>query len=153
MARSVSWGILALVVGLFLVVRAVQNAGLSGVVERAFAAAGSGEGFLQILGVAGGTALGSNLINNVSMTVVALNAMESSGPAVAYATLIGTNVGPNLTVVGSLATLIWLGIVRGRGLEITPKDYLKVGAVITPIILAASFGLWVSLMLLGGGGE
>lgn len=154
---SVSWGIVALVVSLFLVVRAVQNAGALGMVERALLLAGQGDGFLQILGVATGTALGSNLLNNVPTTVMVLQAMDapisggSLDPAAIYAALIGTNVGPNLTVVGSLATLIWLSVVRGRGMEVTAKDYLKIGAVATPpILLAAVFGLWVSVRLFGG---
>jgi arsenical pump membrane protein len=58
-------------------------------------------------------------------------------------------VGPNLTVVGSLATLIWLSIVRGKGVEVTAKEYLKVGVVSTPpILLAAALGLWFPLRLL-----
>jgi arsenical pump membrane protein len=154
---SISWGIVFLVVGLFLVVRAVQNAGALGMVERAFLLAGQGDGFLQVLGVATGTALGSNLLNNVPTTVMALHAMDaplsdgSLDPAAVYAALIGTNVGPNLTVVGSLATLIWLSVVRGRGVEVTAKDYMKVGVVATPpILLAAAFGLWSSMRLFGG---
>jgi arsenical pump membrane protein len=67
---------------------------------------------------------------------------------VVYATLIGTNIGPNLMVVGSRTTLIWLNIVRGRGLEIGAKEYLRIGAIATPLILiCASIGLWVSLHL------
>jgi arsenical pump membrane protein len=69
----------------------------------------------------------------------------------AYAALLGTNVGPNLTIVGSLATLIWLSIVRGRGMALTAREYLKVGLVATPpILLSAAIGLWASLKLFGG---
>lgn len=155
--RSVSWGILILVVGLFLVVQGVENAGLTSLVERALAATAPGDGLLDIAKVAVGTALGSNVINNVPMAVVALNSLEplltdgSLQPAVAYATLLGTNVGPNLTVVGSLATLLWLSIMRGRGLEITAWEYLKIGVISTPFILfAATLGLWASIRLFGG---
>jgi arsenical pump membrane protein len=122
--------------------------------QRAFLAAAPGDGFLQILAIAFGTALGSNLINNVPMTVVTINDLSpllangSLNETAAYAALIGTNVGPNLTVVGSLATLIWLGIIRGRGLVLTARDYLVVGLITTPAILVmASFGLWLSVRL------
>jgi arsenical pump membrane protein len=68
-----------------------------------------------------------------------------------YATIVGTGVGPNLTVVGSLATLIWLSIVRGKGVKVTAKDYLKVGVISTPpIVLSTALGLWLSLRLFGG---
>ncbi|WP_273841666.1 ArsB/NhaD family transporter [Rubrobacter calidifluminis] len=150
-AGSVSWGLVVLVVGLFVVVRAVENAGLSEVVRAAYTAAGSWGGPAGILVVAAGTALGANLVNNVPMAVVSLGVLpEVHHPALAYASLLGTNIGPNLTVVGSLATLIWLSIVRGRGMEITSREYLRVGMVATPVILAAaSLGLWISLGIFG----
>ncbi|HET7477883.1 MAG TPA: ArsB/NhaD family transporter [Rubrobacteraceae bacterium] len=153
---SVSWGIIFLVVGLFLVVQGVQNAGLSGLVESAFAAAAPGDGFFQILALTFGSAIGANIINNVPMTVLALGTMESLvkggtlGVSAVYAMVVGTSIGPNLTTVGSLATLIWLSIARGRGLDITAKDYLKIGAIAAPaILLAAAVGLWISVALLG----
>lgn len=155
-AGSISWGIIFLVVGLFLVVQGVQNAGLAGLAEKAFAAAAPGNGFWQVLAVVFGTALGSNIINNVPMTVLSLGTMEqlvtggTLGVAAVYAVVVGTSIGPNLTTVGSLATLIWLSIARGHGLDITAKNYLKVGAIFTPaILLAAALGLWASVRLLG----
>lgn len=154
LVKSVPWGIVALVVGLFVVVRGVENAGLALVAEKAFASAAPGNGFWEILGLAGGSALGSNVINNVPMTVLALGTIHplvSGGtldPAVVYAVVIGASIGPNLTTVGSLATLIWLGVVRRKGLEITAADYFKVGVLSTPaILLAATLGLWVSARL------
>ena len=155
-AGSISWGILFLVVGLFLVVQGVENVGLAGLAERAFAADAPGDSFFQLLGITAGSALGSNIINNVPMTVLSLGAVEplvaqgTLSVAAVYAIVVGTSIGPNLTTVGSLATLIWLSISREKGLEVTAKDYLKVGAIATPpILLAATFGLWVSVRLLG----
>lgn len=156
-AGSISWGIIALVVGLFLVVQGVENAGLAALTERALAAAAPGDGLGQIAGLAAGTALGSNLVNNVPMVVLSLGAMEplvldgTLGLTAVYAVVVGTSIGPNLTIIGSLATLIWLGISRGKGLKITATDYLKVGVISTPaILLAAILGLWISTRLFGG---
>jgi arsenical pump membrane protein len=155
-ANSISWGIIALVVGLFVVVRGVENVGLADLAQRAFAAGAPGESLLQILGITVGSALGSNLINNVPMVVLALGAV---GPLISggtldastvYAIVVGTSIGPNLTTVGSLATLIWLSITRDKGLDVTAKDYMKIGAISTPVILlAATLGLWISLRLFG----
>ena len=153
---SVSWGVVALVTGLFVVVRGVENVGLTALVERVFASGAPGDGFWQILGLASGSAVGSNVINNVPMTVLALGALHplvSDGtldPAAIYAVVIGASIGPNLTTVGSLATLIWLGIARDKGLSITAGEYLKVGILSTPaILLAAAFGLWISIRPFG----
>lgn len=151
---GISWGLFVLVIGLFVVVRGAEDAGLTSFVGEGMAAIG-GDGFFPVLGVAAGAALGSNIVNNVPMTLLVINGAESTVGdgdfGVVYAALIGTNVGPNLTIVGSLATLIWLSIVRGRGVEVGALDYLKIGLISTPpILLAAVFGLWVSLKLFGG---
>ncbi len=153
---GVSWDVLVLVLGFFLVVRGAEGAGLGALAHAAYAAAAPGDGFLGILAVASAAALGSNALNNLPTMLLALDA---SGPLVSggqlsqaavYATVVGTGVGPNLTVVGSLATLIWLSVVRGKGVEVTAKDYLKVGLIATPpILVAASAGLWLSLRLFG----
>jgi arsenical pump membrane protein len=121
-AGSVSWDVLTLVVGIFVVVRAAKGAGLSTLAEGLYAAIASGNDLPQILTVASAADLGSNVLNNLPSTFVALDALRplvSEGhldPTTVYATVVGTSVGPNLTVVGSLATLIWLSIVRGKGM-------------------------------------
>lgn len=149
---AVSWNLIVLVLGLFLVVQAVENAGLSGVFERALNSLAPGSSLLQILSIAVGTTVGANLINNIPMTIVAgsaLRPMLAAGtvqPAAGYAALLGTNIGPNLTITGSLATLIWLSIVQGRGMSITARQYLRLGIATVPLILvSAAVGLWLSL--------
>jgi arsenical pump membrane protein len=152
--RAVSWNLIVLVLGLFLVVQAVENAGLSGVFEHALRSLAPGDSLLQLLGIAVGTTIGANLINNIPMTIVAGSALRPAleigtlHPAAGYAALLGTNIGPNLTITGSLATLIWLSIVQGRGLPITSRQYLRLGIVTMPLILlSAVLGLWLSVRL------
>ena len=152
--RSVSWNLIVLVLGLFLVVQAVENAGLSGVFERALRSLAPGDSLIQLFGIAAGTAIGANLINNIPMTIVAGSALRPAleagtlHPAAGYAALLGTNIGPNLTITGSLATLIWLSIVQGRGMSITARQYLRLGIVTMPLILFSGvLGLWLSLHL------
>ena len=153
-AGSVSWDVLVLVVGLFVVVQATEVAGLGTLAQGVYAAVASGNDLSQIVAVASATALGSNVLGNLPTTFVALDALRPLvsegrlGPVTVYATVVGTSVGPNLTVVGSLATLIWLSVVRGRGVKVTARDYLKLGAISTPpILLSAAIGLWISVRL------
>lgn len=154
--RSVSWNLIVLVLGLFLVVQAVENAGLSHRLNELTRSVAPGHSFGQMLAVAAGTAIGSNLINNIPMTIVASTVLRAGSsaatlnPTLGYAALIGTNVGPNLTITGSLATLIWISIVQRRGMAITAWQYLRLGMVATPVIfLSAVVGLWISLHLFG----
>jgi arsenical pump membrane protein len=153
---AVSWNLIVLVLGLFLVVQAVENAGLTQRLDSLARSGSAGQSFGQILAVAAGTAIGSNLINNIPMTVVVSTVLHSSTAAttskqaLGSAALIGTNIGPNLTITGSLATLIWLNIVQRRGMAITARQYLRLGIVTTPVIfLSAVIGLWLSLRLIG----
>jgi len=62
------------------------------------------------------------------------------------ATIFGCDLGPNLTTVGSLATMLWLLILRRRGIEVSGLDYFRVGVIVTPIMLAA--GALTILLLL-----
>jgi arsenical pump membrane protein len=152
--RAVSWNLIVLVLGLFLVVQAVENTLLAGIFTDALRVLSPGDSFVQLLSIALGSTLGANLINNIPMTIVASSALRPAleagtlHPAAGYAALLGTNIGPNLTITGSLATLIWLSIVQSRGLSITARQYLRLGIVSTPLILlSAILGLWLSLRL------
>src|SRR5690606_29216437 len=118
---------------------------------------GAGGSFWGLLVIAATTALGSNLINNLPMVLVAmvLVAADSLTAPVAsgqvslgsvYAALLGTNLGPNLTVIGSLATMLALSIIGSKGMRVSGVQYLKVGAVTVPLMLLGSvLGLWLAL--------
>jgi arsenical pump membrane protein len=103
------------------------------------------ESFRGIATVALGNALGSNLINNWSMMMVSVSSLGvanlMSAPSFVYAAILGADLGPNLTIVGSLSSMIWLIILRQRGLDIHPRQYFRVGLVLTPPLLAASIGI------------
>jgi arsenical pump membrane protein len=62
------------------------------------------------------------------------------------ATIFGCDLGPNLTTVGSLATVLWLLILRRRNIEVSGLDYFKVGIMVTPFMLAAgALTIWLLL--------
>ena len=100
-----------------------------------------------------GSALGTNLINNVPMAVVmnsSLGSIQHAAPAIrngfVAATMFGCDLGPNLTTVGSLATILWLLILRQRDVDVSGLDYFKVGVVVTPLmLLAGAFTIWLCL--------
>lgn len=109
---------------------------------------------MQLLTVATTAALGSNLINNLPMLLVALDSLAAPlaagqvGLGTVYAALIGTNLGPNLTVIGSLATMLSLSIIGQRGLRVPGLLYLRIGLITVPLLLISSvLGLWLALRL------
>jgi arsenical pump membrane protein len=139
--EGVSWPILGYVGGMVVLVAALEHQGvIQAVVGTALDAVRSSP---QLTAVVASVlaAVGSNLVNNVPMTLVMVNAINAQhlvGPtreAAAYGTIVGADLGPNLTPVGSLATVLWLLILRERGLDVRPIDYLRFGLLTTPPIL------------------
>jgi len=150
LAKKISWSIFLFVGGMFIVIRAVEDLGLTGAFGRALLGLAGGRPFATVLLVAAGTALGANLINNVPMALVmvsALHGMPAGGPAhesLAYAAMFGADLGPNLTTVGSLATMLWLVILRRRGLEVSTRQYFRLGITFVPaLIIIGSLLIWV----------
>jgi len=140
--REISWGVLPLVAGLFILVEAMDSVGamrLSATAlhwaERLPAAAGA-------LATAGAVGLGNNVVNNLPLGLIAgstLKATHAHG-LIADAVLIGIDLGPNLSVTGSLATILWLIALRREGLHVGAGTFLKVGVVAMPIALALAIG-------------
>lgn len=145
---EISWSIFVFVIGMFVMVRGVENLGLTKVIGDLLTAPSPDHMLQSILLTAGGTALGANLINNVPMSLVMTSALQSvrAQPALYYAAILGADLGPNLTTVGSLATMLWLLILRRKGLEVSTVEYFKLGITIVPLmILVGSLLIWLHL--------
>lgn len=138
---------LAFVFALAVTVKAVQVNGLDRL-GRLLPTAGSLTGLLVVAAVA---AVLANLINNLPAILVLLPAVAGH-PGAVLAAVIGVNIGPNLTYVGSLATLLWRRILHDKGERPSVGQFTWLGLLTVPLALTASTGaLWLSLRLVGTG--
>jgi len=135
---------LAFVLCLGVVVAAVMLNGLDDAMRDVLP---TGNTLTALLGVAAVAALLSNVVNNLPAVLVLLPLV--SGPAAVLAVLIGVNIGPNLTYVGSLANLLWRSVVR-RDIRVGFVEFTRIGVLTTPVTLVvAVFGLWLALRIFG----
>ena len=132
--KEISWGVLPLVAALFVLVEALDQTGviaaLSNVLRNAVAHAPSAAAWGSGIAVA----LVSNVANNLPVGLVAASALHSAQPPeqVTRAVLIGVDLGPNLSVTGSLATILWLTALRRDKLTVGSLAFLRLGALIMP---------------------
>jgi arsenical pump membrane protein len=150
-ARDIAFALdvpfLAFVLALGLVVKAVSLHGLASLVAQLVP---GGTSLWSLLAVATVAAVLANVINNLPAVLLLLPAAAAAGPGLVLAVLIGVNTGPNLTYVGSLATLLWRRALRQRGEELPTSEFLRLGAMtVPPVLLAATVALWASLRLVG----
>ncbi len=143
----INLGFLAFVLCLGIVVTAVVEGGLGAAIGRIVPSGGS---LVSLLLWAGLAALLANLVNNLPAVLVLLPFASESGAGAVLAVLIGVNVGPNLTYVGSLTTLLWRRIVHAHDHETPIQEFTLLGLLATPVaIVVGVLALWVSL-LIGG---
>jgi arsenical pump membrane protein len=109
----------------------------------------SGTTVLAMLGIATVAAVLANIVNNLPAVLVLLPLVTANGPAAVLAMLVGVNIGPNLTYVGSLANLLWRSVVR-RDIPAGFREFSRVGLITTPVTLVvAVLGLWAGIALFG----
>jgi arsenical pump membrane protein len=136
------------VLALGIVVKAVVDNGLN-------TAAGHllphGTGLPALLAVAAVAAALANVINNLPAILALLPLVAADGPGAVLAALIGVNLGPNLSYVGSLATLLWRRILREHDTDADLADFTRLGVLTVPATLvAATVALWAMLQAIGG---
>ncbi|MCG3242731.1 SLC13 family permease [Mycobacterium avium] len=147
-ARSVHVSFLVFVLALGVVVQAVMRNGM----DRAMSALlPSGSGLPALLAIAATAAVLANVVNNLPATLVLLPLVAPAGPVAVLAVLIGVNIGPNLTYVGSLSNLLWRRVLRQHGVDAGVGEYTRLGVCTVPVsLLVAVLALWASARLLGG---
>jgi len=144
--RDVSWSVLPLVAGLFVLVEALDLTGVIGQVATALRAASADP--VQAAAMSGTIlAFASNLMNNLPAGLIASTAVAQAQPPrlVVDALLIGVDLGPNLSITGSLATILWLQAIRREGQDVGFWRFLKIGAVAMPLALLGALGTRIAL--------
>jgi arsenical pump membrane protein len=138
--RGVSWSIVPLVAGLFTIVEALNRGGMLRMAERGLRWAAGMPSLTGKLAAGFSVALLSNGMNNLPIGLASGSALRHAqlGGAIQHAVLVGVDLGPNLSVTGSLATILWLIALRREGVEITAWEFLKVGMIAMPVALLAS---------------
>jgi arsenical pump membrane protein len=133
-AKTVSWSVLPLVAGLFVLVEALNRAGALHDVGRILEWCARMPRLAGGLTASFGIAALSNVMNNLPSGLLAGGALQaiSAPPQIRDAVLIGVDLGPNLSVTGSLATVLWLIALRREGEQITAWQFFKAGLVVMP---------------------
>ncbi|HWF37693.1 MAG TPA: SLC13 family permease [Candidatus Acidoferrales bacterium] len=150
--REISWSTLALVAGLFVMVAAVERIGALKYTQAWLSWA---EGLAPAKGalvVSFAVGVANNLVNNLPLGLIAgttLQAVHAKG-LIASAVMIGVDLGPNLAISGSLATILWLIALRKEGLDVSFWSFLKVGAVVMPVAMLVSMGGAIAMHYLAG---
>lgn len=142
LAAAAQPAFLIFVLALAVIVSAASVHGLSSAVKSVLP---HGTGLPALLGIAAVSAVLANLVNNLPATLIILPVVAVSGPTAVLAMLIGVNVGPNFTYVGSLATLLWRRIVHAHEETVDLGEFVRLGAMTVPAILAAATAcLWLA---------
>ena len=140
--REAPWQIVVFSLGMYLVVYGLRNQGLTASITRLLDYFAEGGIWGAALGTGLLTALLSSVMNNMPTVLVgalSIDATHATGvvrDAMIYANVIGSDLGPKITPIGSLATLLWLHVLERKGMKITWGYYFKVGIVLTvPVLL------------------
>lgn len=160
LARSINWDIVLFMLSIFLVMQGLTNAGVTELLSEVLLSASALPSVLGVVTPSLVVTVGASFMNNWPMTILGLMSISNiasnvalSGSALTglvFSNIIGNNLGPHFFPLGSLAILMWLEVMKRKGVNISLKSYLKVGAVLSIAeVVVASVVLWLLIALLG----
>ncbi|MDL4861367.1 arsenic transporter [Halomonas elongata] len=153
--RNAPWQIVLFSLGMYLVVYGLGNAWLTARAADVLVWLSQQGTIVATVGTGFASAILASLMNNMPSTLIGALAIDQADVAqqtqqlMVYANVIGNDLGPKFTPIGSLATLLWLHVLAGKGYRIGWGQYMKVGLVITPPVLLATLlalALWLPVL-------
>lgn len=141
--KTAPWQVVWFSIGLYVVVYGLKNAGLTSYLATLINDMAAMGHVVAVIGTGFLAAVLSSVMNNMpTIMIMDIAIAETGHTALAYANILGSNLGPKMTPIGSLATLLWLHVLAQKGVKITWMQYMKVGLIITPpVLLSALVGL------------